>query len=60
MIRRNFYLNQITPFIDKDLVKVLIGVRRSGKSTLLAQIQELLRNKGVLPEQILNINFIIL
>ncbi|HQJ90860.1 MAG TPA: ATP-binding protein [Paludibacteraceae bacterium] len=57
MIRRNFYLNQITPFIDKDLVKVLIGVRRSGKSTLLAQIQELLRNKGVLPEQILNINY---
>ena len=39
MIRRNLYLNKIRPFIDQDLIKVLIGLRRSGKTILLSQIR---------------------
>ncbi len=38
MIKRVFYLEQIKPFMHTDLIKILIGVRRSGKSTLLKQI----------------------
>ena len=39
MIRRNLYLDKIRPFIDQDLIKVLIGLRRSGKTILLSQIR---------------------
>lgn len=39
-VRRQRYLDQIGPFINKDLVKVLTGIRRSGKSTLLRMIRE--------------------
>ena len=42
MIRRNLYLNKIRPFIDQDLIKVLIGLRRSGKTILLSQIRDVL------------------
>jgi len=41
MIKRDLYLNQIRPFIGKDLIKVITGLRRSGKSVLL----DLLRNE---------------
>ena len=57
MIRRNLYLDKIRPFIDQDLIKVLIGLRRSGKTILLSQIRDLLLERGVPKENIIEINF---
>ena len=57
MIRRNLYLEKIRPFIDADLIKILIGLRRSGKTILLGQIRELIREKGVPEENLIEINF---
>ena len=57
MIRRNLYLNRIRPFIDQDLIKVLIGLRRSGKTILLSQIRDILLERGVAEENIIEINF---
>ena len=56
MIYRTKYLEKIIPFIDKPLIKVIIGVRRSGKTVLLAQIAEHIA-KEVAKERILSINF---
>ena len=56
MIRRNLYLNRIRPFIDQDLIKVLIGLRRSGKTILLSQIRDILLERGVAEENIIEIN----
>ncbi len=56
MIIRQAYLNQIIPLIDKNLIKVLIGVRRSGKTVLLSQIQDYLIEKGISKSNILNIS----
>lgn len=56
MIYRAKYLEKIIPFIDKPLIKVIIGVRRSGKTVLLSQIAEHIA-KSVAEEQILSINF---
>ena len=57
MIRRNLYLDRIRPFIDQDLIKVLIGLRRSGKTILLSQIRDVLLERGVSKENIIEINF---
>ena len=57
MIRRDLYLRQITPFIDRPLIKVLSGLRRSGKSALLQQLKELLLDRGVNAANIIHINF---
>ena len=46
MIKRTIYLNRINPFIDKDIIKVITGIRRSGKSVLLQQIQDELTERG--------------
>ena len=40
MIRREHYLAQIRPFADNDLIKVITGIRRCGKSTILQQLSE--------------------
>ena len=53
MIRRNLYLDKIRPFIDQDLIKVLIGLRRSGKTILLSQIRDVLLERGVPKENIM-------
>lgn len=45
------------PFIDKPQVKILTGIRRSGKSTILRLLQKQLTENGVAPEQILTMNF---
>ncbi len=37
-INRNLYINKIIPFLDKNLIKVIVGQRRVGKSYLLYQI----------------------
>ncbi len=53
MIQRERYLKQITPFIDKPVIKVLTGIRRGGKSTFLKLICNPLNAKGVELENIL-------
>lgn len=56
MIIRHNYLNQIIPLIDKKLIKVIAGVRRSGKTVLLGQIQDYLLTQGVPQERIISIS----
>ena len=56
MIKRESYLSQIRPFIDKSgLIKVIVGVRRSGKSIMLELIKEELFDKNVPQDQIISI-----
>ncbi|MEN6489052.1 MAG: ATP-binding protein [Smithella sp.] len=57
MIQRELYLKQIRPFIDKPFVKVLTGIRRCGKSSILMMVKDELQSSGVAPENILYINF---
>jgi len=45
-IKRPIYINQIKPFIDKDIIKVIIGQRRVGKSYLLFQIMDEIKKKS--------------
>ena len=56
-IKRERYLAKIRPFYDVDLIKVLTGVRRSGKSVLLTQIKEELSENDVDAAHIIEINF---
>ena len=56
MIRRTKYLDKILPFVDKPLIKVIIGVRRSGKTVLLAQIADVISERTE-PSQLLSVNF---
>ena len=56
MIVREAYLNQIIPLIDKNLIKVLTGVRRSGKTVLLSQVRDYLVTHGTDKKQIINIS----
>ncbi len=56
MMIREDYLKQIRPFYHKNLVKVITGIRRSGKSTLLLQIQQELISGGVDASQIIHLN----
>jgi predicted AAA+ superfamily ATPase len=57
MIKREIYLKRIRPFYDSSLIKVLVGIRRCGKSVLLTQIVEELQKNGVASDHILSINF---
>lgn len=57
MIQRREYLGQLADWKDESVIKVVTGIRRCGKSTLLNQYQEYLRNDGVADEQIISINF---
>lgn len=58
MIERPLYLDKIMPFVDTPFVKILTGVRRCGKSTILKMIIKKLREeKHVDDEQILNYRF---
>ena len=57
MIIRERYLSKIRPFYDQDLIKVIMGVRRCGKSVILLQIIEELKEKGIPESQIIYINF---
>lgn len=56
-IVREQYLKRIRPFYESELIKVLIGIRRSGKSVILSQIMEELKESGHLEENIIYINF---
>jgi predicted AAA+ superfamily ATPase len=57
MIIREFYLNQIVPYVKTDLIKIIVGIRRSGKSTLMKQIIEKLLQDGIKKEEIIYLNF---
>ena len=52
MIKRELYLNKIVRLIDKDPIKIITGVRRSGKTYLLKSICEELKNRGISEESI--------
>ena len=56
MIERSIYIRQIADFIDKPFVKVLTGIRRSGKSTVMQMICQQLQRRGVDPNRVLYIN----
>lgn len=55
--RRDNYLNKLIAFQDTEPVKVITGIRRCGKSSLLKLMIEHLNDTGVLPEQIIEMNF---
>ncbi len=55
-IKRKHCLKDIIPFIDKDLIKVIVGQRRVGKSYLLYQIMDVLKDRGVKTENIIYIS----
>lgn len=57
MITREKYLKKIRPFYEEDLIKVITGIRRCGKSVLLMQIVEELKEKGIKDYQIIYLNF---
>lgn len=57
MIKREIYMSRIRPFMNNDLIKVLTGIRRSGKSVMLELIKEELIDSGVSREQFISINF---
>lgn len=50
-------MKRIRPFIGREIIKVLTGIRRSGKSVMLSLIQEELRKQGVSDEQMISFNF---
>lgn len=56
MIERPKYINELIKFKDKDLIKIITGIRRCGKSTLMELYKEYLIKNGVDKTQIISIN----
>lgn len=57
MVKREQYLERIRPFYDSEMVKVITGIRRCGKSTIMKQIIEEISRNGIADDHILYINF---
>lgn len=57
MIERTNYIEKLLGWKDEQVIKVVTGIRRCGKSTLLRQYQDALRQRGVSEEQIISVNF---
>ena len=57
MIKRELYMKRIRPFIGTDLVKVLTGIRRSGKSVMLELIKQEISTQGVSEQNFICMNF---
>ena len=57
MIPRERYMERIRPFIGSELIKVVTGIRRCGKSVMLELIKDELRARGVPDERIISFNF---
>ena len=57
MIKREMYMNRIRPFMGTDLIKVLTGIHRCGKSVMLELIKQELAASGINPAQFISINF---
>ena len=55
--KRDLYLNRMIAFQDKEMIKVMTGIRRCGKSSLMRLMAEHLRETGVQDEQIIEMNF---
>ena len=56
VIKRKRYLDKVAPFMGKDIIKVLVGQRRVGKSYLLLQIMDELKRRGVKKDRIIYLN----
>mgnify|MGYP003297776036 CR=1 FL=1 len=54
MIRREHYIEKVRPFYDSDLIKIITGIRRCGKSVILEQIRDEIAKKT---DNILDLNF---
>ncbi len=57
MIKRDIYLTKLLKYVDKPIIKVLTGIRRSGKSTILKMLYEELTKREIKKENIVFINF---
>lgn len=57
MIQRKEYLEKLIEWKDDDVIKVVTGIRRCGKSTLLMQYQDYLKSIGIEENQIIAVNF---
>lgn len=57
MIKRELYMSRIRPFIGTDLIKVMTGIRRSGKSVMLDLVKQELIESGISMSQIISYNF---
>lgn len=57
MIKRESYMKRIRPFIGTDLIKVMTGIRRCGKSVMLELIRQELIESGIKPDHFISINF---
>lgn len=57
VIQRKEYMDKLIALRDKQLIKVVTGIRRCGKSTLLEMYQDWLKEQGVAEEQIISVNF---
>ena len=57
MLTRESYLSKIRGFYNSDLVKILVGIRRCGKSVILQQIIKELKDDGVEEDHIIDVNF---
>lgn len=57
MLKREMYLSRIRGFYDSDLIKILVGIRRCGKSVILKQIMNELIEKGTDEKHIIYVNF---
>lgn len=57
MLKREMYLSRIRGFYDSDLIKILVGIRRCGKSVILKQIMNELKEKEVDENHIIYVNF---
>ncbi len=57
MLKREMYLSRIRGFYDSDLIKILVGIRRCGKSVILKQIMNELKEKNINESHIIYVNF---
>jgi hypothetical protein len=57
MVERKHYMDKLKKLRDKKIIKVLTGIRRCGKSTLLMMFRDYLKESGVEDNQIVSINF---
>ncbi|MBD5485680.1 MAG: ATP-binding protein [Lachnospiraceae bacterium] len=57
MVKRELYLERIRPFYDSEMIKVITGIRRCGKSTLMQQIMDEIRQHDIADDHIIYINF---